>query len=127
MARVVDGTQLYHDAIAEIDRLRIREAELEQQLERTNTLGEKMLRRVEALSGLEPSANHGWDAAIESAEQRLSALQARLDEALKVLSDAEMAVRSLPQDTLGRDSQEGYFYRDELLSRLAAVAKEEQQ
>lgn len=51
-----------------------------------------------------------------------STLIRELREALKA---AQRAVKSLPDDALGRDAQEGYFYRDELLSKIeAALAKE---
>lgn len=35
-----------------------------------------------------------------------------------LLNDCKSAVRSLPQDALGRDPTQGYYYRDELLKKL---------
>jgi hypothetical protein len=42
-------------------------------------------------------------------------------EVWKVLSQCQTALRCLPEDALGRDSQGGWFYRDELLSNVEKV------
>lgn len=48
----------------------------------------------------------------------MSSLGGNVDRLEELLEDARRAIERMPQDALGRDPKEGYFYRDELLHRI---------
>lgn len=45
-------------------------------------------------------------------------VDAELTSVRECLDQCDRALRSLPQEALGRDAQQGYYYRDELLKRV---------
>lgn len=55
-------------------RLKRANVELREQLERVNKLGEEMLRRLEVVAGIEPSADHGWYYVMGEVERQVAAL-----------------------------------------------------
>lgn len=61
-------------ADAHVRELETENVELREQLERVNKLGEEMLRRLEVVAGIEPSADHGWYYVMGEVERQVAAL-----------------------------------------------------
>lgn len=53
-----------------------------------------------------------------SYEEEIGELEQQRDRLLNACKRAYTAIKSLPEDALGRDPLEGYPYRDELLAEL---------
>lgn len=58
---------------------------------------------------------------LEILEKSAATIRAQATEIARlkqILSDCRIAIQTLPEDALGQDERDGYYYRDELLSNI---------